>query len=61
MLRQIFLNFHGNLGVMMELVDWYCTGAELDAVLVAVDQDQKVLKKILDDLPGTKGNLIPGH
>ena len=61
LLRKVFLDLHGDLGVVVQLFDGHRTGIKLDAILVAVDQNQEILEKILKDLLGTEGDILPGH
>jgi len=61
MLSQVFLDLHGDLGMVMQLIDGHSAGIEMNVVLVPVNEDQEVFKKIFDDLLGTEGNIVPGH
>ena len=45
----------------MKLVDGNRTGIKVDTVLMTVNEDQKILKKILNDLLGAEGDMLPGH
>ena len=47
--------------MVMELIDGHRTGIEMDIIFMPIDQNQKILDQILNDLLGAEGNMLPGN